>query len=78
MAPAQVEIEVYLDAEAGLASAPSDIRAGLLGSPKRLPSKYFYDERGSELFEEITRLDEYYPTRPRRPAGVSVAKHYQH
>ena len=30
---------------------------------KELPSKYFYDSRGSELFEEITRLPEYYPTR---------------
>lgn len=35
-----------------------------LGKPqKSLPSKYFYDERGSQLFEQITRLDEYYPTR---------------
>jgi L-histidine N-alpha-methyltransferase len=31
--------------------------------PKSLPPKYFYDERGSELFDEITRLPEYYPTR---------------
>ena len=35
-----------------------------LGRPqKMIPSKFFYDERGSELFEEITRLEEYYPTR---------------
>lgn len=40
-----------------------DVVAGLSATPKRLPSKYFYDRRGSELFEEITRQPEYYPTR---------------
>ncbi len=40
-----------------------DILAGLSATPKRLPSKYFYDRRGSELFEEITRQPEYYLTR---------------
>jgi L-histidine N-alpha-methyltransferase len=40
-----------------------DVRAGLGASPKTLPPKWFYDARGSELFEEITRLPEYYPTR---------------
>jgi L-histidine Nalpha-methyltransferase len=40
-----------------------DARAGLTGSPKSVPPKYFYDARGSELFEEITRLPEYYLTR---------------
>jgi dimethylhistidine N-methyltransferase len=40
-----------------------DILAGLSRMPKRLPSKYFYDKRGSELFEEITRQPEYYLTR---------------
>lgn len=40
-----------------------DVLAGLAQSPKRLPSKYFYDARGSELFEEITRQPEYYLTR---------------
>lgn len=38
----------------------------MAGSPKSLPPKYFYDERGSELFDEITRLPEYYPTRAER------------
>ena len=41
----------------------SDALAGLSRSPKRLPSKYFYDARGSRLFEAITRLPEYYLTR---------------
>jgi L-histidine N-alpha-methyltransferase len=41
----------------------ADVRAGLTASPKSLPPKYFYDARGSELFDEITRLPEYYLTR---------------
>ena len=36
---------------------------GLSRTRKTLPCRYFYDARGSELFEEITRLPEYYPTR---------------
>jgi len=40
-----------------------DVVKGLSLSNKSIPSKYFYDKRGSELFEAITRLDEYYPTR---------------
>lgn len=43
-----------------------DVAEGLTARPKTLPAKWFYDERGSELFEEITRLDEYYPTRRER------------
>ncbi len=44
----------------------ADVRAGLTASPKFLPPKWFYDERGSELFEKITLLPEYYPTRTER------------
>jgi dimethylhistidine N-methyltransferase len=40
-----------------------EVRAGLGCTPKRLPSKYFYDEQGSRLFERICELDAYYPTR---------------
>ncbi|MBV9487806.1 MAG: L-histidine N(alpha)-methyltransferase [Frankiaceae bacterium] len=47
-------------------SLRADVRAGLTATPKTLPPKYFYDERGSELFDEITRLEEYYPTRTER------------
>lgn len=43
-----------------------DVRQGLTQSPKRLSSKYFYDVRGSELFEQITDLPEYYLTRAER------------
>jgi L-histidine Nalpha-methyltransferase len=43
-----------------------DVQQGLTHRPKQLSSKYFYDERGSELFEEITQLPEYYLTRAER------------
>jgi dimethylhistidine N-methyltransferase len=41
----------------------SDVLAGLSQTRKAIPARWFYDRRGSELFEEITRLPEYYPTR---------------
>ncbi|WP_234344142.1 L-histidine N(alpha)-methyltransferase [Streptomyces sp. NRRL F-5123] len=44
-------------------SLHADVRAGLTDAPRTLPPKWFYDKRGSDLFEEITRLPEYYPTR---------------
>jgi L-histidine Nalpha-methyltransferase len=44
----------------------ADVRAGLLAERKTLPPKWFYDALGSELFEQITRLEEYYPTRRER------------
>lgn len=43
-----------------------DVYRGLTSTPKELPPKWFYDERGSELFDDITRLSEYYPTRRER------------
>lgn len=57
------EIAVHLDAGGLADQLAHDVRAGLLATPKVLPPKYFYDARGSELFDEITRLEEYYPTR---------------
>ncbi|MDG2112771.1 MAG: L-histidine N(alpha)-methyltransferase [Actinomycetota bacterium] len=44
----------------------ADVRAGLTTTPKSLPPKWFYDDAGSELFEKITRLEEYYPTEAER------------
>jgi L-histidine N-alpha-methyltransferase len=44
----------------------ADAERGLTAEPKDLPPKWFYDARGSELFDEITRLPEYYPTRTER------------
>jgi dimethylhistidine N-methyltransferase len=46
-----------------LSAFAQDVREGLSASPKRLPSRYFYDARGSELFREIMRMEAYYPTR---------------
>ncbi|WP_405604030.1 L-histidine N(alpha)-methyltransferase [Streptomyces sp. NBC_01410] len=48
------------------AALRADVLHGLTRTPKTLPPKWFYDARGSELFEEITRLPEYYPTRAER------------
>ncbi|MBU2533419.1 MAG: L-histidine N(alpha)-methyltransferase [Alphaproteobacteria bacterium] len=45
------------------AAFKADVIAGLSGEPKTLPSRWLYDDHGSELFEQITRLPEYYPTR---------------
>jgi L-histidine Nalpha-methyltransferase len=60
-----IAIDVHLDADAA-ATMARDVRAGLCSYPKELAPKYFYDERGSELFEQITELPEYYPTRAER------------
>jgi L-histidine N-alpha-methyltransferase len=59
-------IDVHLEPDAMQRALQADVRRGLTTSPKELPPKWFYDERGSQLFEEITRLDEYYPTRRER------------
>ena len=51
----------------------AEVRDGLSRTPRELPSKYFYDERGSVLFEEITQLPEYYLTRAEREILVARA-----
>ncbi|GGU58187.1 L-histidine N(alpha)-methyltransferase [Streptomyces lavendofoliae] len=51
----------------------ADVLHGLTRTPKDLPPKWFYDARGSELFEEITRLPEYYPTRAEREILIARA-----
>jgi L-histidine N-alpha-methyltransferase len=50
-------------AAAARSATAAEIRAGLLSDPPEIPSKYFYDDAGSRLFDEITRLPEYYQTR---------------
>ena len=59
-------LDVRMDAPARRAALAADVRRGLRATPRTLPPKYFYDERGSELFEAITRLPEYYLTRVER------------
>ena len=48
---------------AGNSEFAADVSRGLNAAPKRVPAKYFYDDAGSLLFERITHLPEYYPTR---------------
>ena len=50
-----------------------EIRAGLTARPRWLPSKYFYDDRGSRLFDDITRLPEYYQTRTEQRLLADIA-----
>jgi L-histidine N-alpha-methyltransferase len=59
---AGVRVDVHLR-DGALASLADDVRSGLSSKPKEIPPKYFYDSRGSHLFEQITQLPEYYPTR---------------
>jgi L-histidine N-alpha-methyltransferase len=60
-----IEIKVHLRADGGV-RMEREVRLGLTARPKELAPKYFYDERGSRLFERITELPEYYPTRAER------------
>ncbi len=62
----RVTIEVNLPPGGPLSGMAADVRAGLTSPFKELSPRYFYDERGSELFEQITELEEYYPTRCER------------
>jgi L-histidine N-alpha-methyltransferase len=59
-------IEVRLTPDHASRALRHDALTGLGADPKWLPPKWFYDARGSDLFEEITRLPEYYPTRAER------------
>ena len=61
-----IEIAVDLPDGGALAGMAEVVREGLSSPFKELPPKYFYDERGSELFERITEQPEYYPTRSER------------
>ncbi len=67
-----ITIDVHLDNQDPKA-VRDEIRAGLLSTPRRLPTKYFYDDRGSALFEQICTLPEYYPTRTEHQLLKTVA-----
>ncbi|MFE9578508.1 L-histidine N(alpha)-methyltransferase [Nocardia sp. NPDC006044] len=59
-------LEIHLSDDDLTSALRADARLGLTADPKWLPPKWFYDARGSELFEQITELPEYYPTRTER------------
>ena len=59
-------LEIYLSDADAADALRHDARVGLSAEPKWLPPRWFYDARGSELFEQITMLPEYYPTRTER------------
>lgn len=63
--PDRIRIDYHRDGREDQAFL-DELRASLAETPRRIPSKYFYDERGSELFEAICELPEYYPTRAER------------
>lgn len=67
------QIDVHLGQDDLERELRADVLAGLRSTPKRLPPKWFYDDRGSELFDEITRLPEYYLTRREREILYSEA-----
>jgi L-histidine N-alpha-methyltransferase len=69
-------IDVHLTEADAAASLRADVRAGLSATPKWLPPKWFYDARGSQLFERITELPEYYPTRSEREILSSRAPQF--
>jgi L-histidine N-alpha-methyltransferase len=64
--PGTVEVDVHLPPGGPLSGMAADVRIGLTKPFKELSPRYFYDERGSELFERITATPEYYPTRAER------------
>lgn len=66
-------VDVHLGPDDLTAALRADARAGLTSEPKVLPPKWFYDDEGCRLFDEITRLPEYYPTRTERAILVERA-----
>jgi L-histidine N-alpha-methyltransferase len=69
-----ITVDVHLAPDAAARALQADVRAGLGAHPKTLPPKWFYDDRGSELFDAITRLPEYYPTRTERSILIAHAR----
>jgi L-histidine Nalpha-methyltransferase len=63
LVPGRVTVDVRLVPADLQAALRRDARIGLGATPKSMPPVWFYDDRGSALYEEITRLDEYYPFR---------------
>jgi L-histidine N-alpha-methyltransferase len=61
-----IQIDVLLEPDDIERALRHDVARGLSSEPKELPPKWFYDDRGCELFDAITRLPEYYPTETER------------
>src|SRR5262249_57571386 len=74
----RISVDVNLPPGGPLSGMAADVRAGLTRPFKELSPRYFYDERGSELFERITELEEYYPTRCERAILESEAERICH
>lgn len=66
-------VSVVLDPGWAASSLVDDVRRGMATHPRTLPPKWLYDDRGSELFDQITRLPEYYPTEAERALLVAHA-----
>jgi L-histidine Nalpha-methyltransferase len=64
--PATIRVDVLMGPTDLEDALRADVRRGLTSNPKELPPKWFYDDRGCELFDAITRLPEYYPTERER------------
>lgn len=62
----ELQIDTHLDEDYFERALRTDVLEGLAGTFKELPPKWFYDDLGSELFDQITRLEEYYPTEAER------------
>jgi len=69
----RVTVTSHVDPGDGRRALRADVSAGLAERPRRLPPKWFYDEIGSELFDQITRVSEYYPTEAERAALAAAA-----
>lgn len=69
-----LEVRAHISAEDRREALINDARIGLTAASKSLPPVWFYDELGSKLFDEITRLAEYYPTRAERSILVDHAR----
>ncbi len=71
-----IRLPIVCEAVAATRAVPSlwdDVARGLFGTPRHLPAKYFYDERGSQLFDQICNVPEYYPTRTENALLAEVA-----
>lgn len=70
---ASIDIEVHTGTGQPAERDRAELRQALLSDPKRIPSRFFYDDHGSELFEHITELPEYYQTRTEGALLAAVA-----